>query len=183
MGLFSFLRRENPFQAAAVAIYNAIVAQARTAVFYSELGVPDSLNGRFDMVVLHATLAIRRVRKEPPEIYQPLSQALFDYMFQDMDRSLREVGVGDMSIGKHIKKMAKGFYGRAGEYEAGLDQDGAGLAEALKRNLYRALTPGEAQVDQLARYVRAADAALSGVEFADFAAGRMAWPEVRVAGA
>lgn len=180
MGLFSFLRRENPAEAAAIALYGAIVAQARTATFYSELGVPDTLNGRFDMVIIHAMLVVRRLRQQPSKVEAALSQELFDYMFKDMDRSLREVGVGDMSIGKHIKKMAKAFYGRAGEYEESMGQGEQALADALKRNIYRASTPTDAQVQLLVQYVRAAETALSAASFDDVAAAHVPWPPVRV---
>lgn len=181
MGLFSFLRRENPNETAAIAMYGAIVAQARTATFYSELGVPDSLNGRFDMIIIHAMLVMRRLRDEPAAVEETLSQYLFDYMFKDMDRSLREVGVGDMSIGKHIKKMAKAFYGRAEEYENGMEQGEAAFAEALKNNLYRTAAPTPAQMSLLAQYIRAADETLKTMTFDDLAAGRLRWPHVRVA--
>jgi cytochrome b pre-mRNA-processing protein 3 len=180
MGLFSFLRRETPVETAAIAMYGSIVAQARTATFYSELGVPDSLNGRFDMIILHAMLVMRRLRDEPTETDHALSQALFDYMFKDMDRSLREVGVGDMSIGKHIKKMAKAFYGRAEEYEKGLDQDDETFLVALKNNLYRSATPSLTQTQLFMQYIRSADAALKTVNFEDVVAGRLTWPQVRV---
>ncbi len=180
MGLFSFLRRENPSETAAIAMYGSIVAQARTATFYSELGVPDSLNGRFDMIILHAMLVMRRLRDEPTETDHTLSQALFDYMFKDMDRSLREVGVGDMSIGKHIKKMAKAFYGRAEEYEKGLDQNDETFLEALKNNLYRTETPTQTQTQLLMQYVRSTEKALKSISFEDIIAGRLQWPQVRV---
>ena len=180
MGLFSFFRRENPLENIAITMYGALVAQSRTATFYSELGVPDSLNGRFDMVVIHTMLAMRRLRAEPASVEEPLSQELFDYMFKDMDRSLREAGVGDMSIGKHMKKLAKAFYGRAGEYEQGMDGDDAALIDALKRNVYRSATPTDQQVQLLMQYLREADKTLAAASFDDVSAGRMPWPQVRV---
>jgi cytochrome b pre-mRNA-processing protein 3 len=181
MGLFSFLRRENAYENIAITMYGAIVGQSRTATFYSELGVPDSLNGRFDMIVIHAMLAMRRLRAESASVEEPLSQELFDYMCKDMDRSFREVGVGDMSIGKHMKKMAKAFYGRAGEYEQGMDGDDAAFIDALKRNVYRASTPTDQQIQLFMQYLRAADKALATASFTDISAGRFPWPQVRVA--
>jgi len=178
MGLLSFFRRENPAETAAIALYHSIVAQARSALFYSELGVPDSLNGRFDLIVIHAMLVMRRLRAEP-QSEDDVTQALFDYMFKDMDRSLREVGVGDMSIGKHIKKMAKAFYGRAEEYENGMEQGDLPLAEALKRNLYRTSTPSTAQVAALGAYLLEADKALAGAASDAVMSGHLPWPAVR----
>ncbi|MBL8628428.1 MAG: ubiquinol-cytochrome C chaperone family protein, partial [Rhodospirillaceae bacterium] len=95
--------------------------------------------------------------------------------------SLREVGVGDMSIGKHIKKMAKAFYGRAEEYEEGLDKDEVVFTAALKNNLYRTATPSPAQMNLLMHYIREADEMLRTISSEDVCAGRLRWPQVRVA--
>lgn len=176
MGLLSFLRSSNPNEKTAIAIYLSIVAQARTPTFYAALGVPDSLNGRFDLIVLHAMLAMRRIRAEGID-HGDLLQALFDYMFKDMDRSLREVGVGDMSVGKHIKKMAKAFYGRAAEYELAMDNsDDAAISEALKLNLYRSSEPSDAHVKAMVRYIHQADSDLKSGSFKDLCLGRLSWP-------
>ncbi|WP_374466727.1 ubiquinol-cytochrome C chaperone family protein, partial [Ferrovibrio sp.] len=93
-----------------MALYRAIVAQSRQAGFYREHGVPDSLDGRFDMIVLHSFLVMRRLRRIGAAA-EPLSQQLFDLMFADMDSNLREIGVGDLSVGKKVKAMAQAFYG------------------------------------------------------------------------
>ena len=180
MGLMSFFRRANPDEQAAQAIYVSIVAQARNMPFYSVYGVPDSVDGRFDMIVLHAMLVMRRLRAEA-EATKGLAQALFDYMFDDMDRSLREIGVGDMSVGKHIKKMAKAFYGRASECEAGLDGSEGVMSDALKRTLYRSATPTDAQIAAMSRYLRHADAALAKVSSTDMRQAHLAWTVIDTA--
>jgi cytochrome b pre-mRNA-processing protein 3 len=134
-------------------LYQNIVAQARRPVFYQAYGVPDSVDGRFDLLLLHAILAMRRMTPEA-------RQALFDLMFADMDQSLREMGVGDMSIGKKIKPMIAAFYGRAKAYEAALGEPDQALIEVLRRNLYRKADVTAGQVTALAHYVRQASSAL-----------------------
>src|SRR5690606_20048909 len=92
------------------AIYSAIVAQSRRETFYPQWGVPDTLTGRFDMISLHAALVFRRLRSHEKQTKE-FSQNVFDCFFKDMDRSLREMGVGDLSVGKRIEKMGSLFYG------------------------------------------------------------------------
>ena len=149
-GLF----RPDPSEAAARALYEAIVAQARLPGFYRDFGVPDTLDGRFDMIVLHAFLVLHRLKRDG-QAQGPVGQALFDLMFADMDASLREIGVGDLSVGKKVKRMATGFYGRVAAYEEGLAvTEGKALEEALGRNLYGTVKPEPAHVVAMARYAR-----------------------------
>ncbi|KIL98794.1 Ubiquinol-cytochrome C chaperone [Paramagnetospirillum magnetotacticum MS-1] len=121
-------------------LYVAVINQARLPDFYLRLAVPDTLDGRFDLIVLHAFLVMRRLRQvtaeEGGEAARAVAQALFDLMFADMDQNLREMGVGDMSVGKRVKQMARAFYGRVAAYDEGLAAEGDALAEALRRNLY-----------------------------------------------
>lgn len=153
-------------------LYAALVQKARDPRFYADLGVPDTVDGRFDMVVIHTMLVIRRLREAPQEVHET-GQRLFDLMFTDMDRSLREMGVGDMSVGKHVKKMAKAFYGRAAAYEAGLDGDDAALSQALADNLYRHDQPPPDAVASIADYLRRANAHLAKQPLADVLNGRI----------
>jgi cytochrome b pre-mRNA-processing protein 3 len=139
-------------------LYAEIVRQSRNPAFYKVAAVPDTVDGRFEMISLHAFLILRQLKGEDKRI-KKLSQTLFDEMFADMDQSLREIGIGDLSIGKHIKKMAKAFYGRIAAYEAALDGTAEEtLEEALVRNHYGTVeeAPAEA-VATLAAYVRTAD--------------------------
>ncbi len=143
---------------AAEAVYAAIVRQSRHPDFYTRLGVADTVDGRFDMICLHAALVIRRLTAEGgsgPEV----AQKVFDVMFRDMDRSLREMGVGDLSVGKHVKRMAKAFYGRAAAYEQGLAEGREVLEGALRRNLYRETEVSDARVHAMATYAAAQAAA------------------------
>ncbi|MDO8606134.1 MAG: ubiquinol-cytochrome C chaperone family protein [Phaeospirillum sp.] len=124
------------------ALYTAIIEQSRLPIFYMKAAVPDTLDGRFDLIVLHAFMVMRRlglVSEARVGEARALSQALFDLMFDDMDQNLRELGVGDMSVGKKVKQMAQAFYGRVAAYEDGLNADDAALREALLRNLYGTL--------------------------------------------
>lgn len=152
MGIKGLFKRD-PADGAAQALYRAVVEQARRPDFYRDLGVPDTLDGRFDMVVLHAFLVLHRLKAEG-QAQGPVGQALFDLMFADMDASLREMGVGDLSVGKKVKQMATGFYGRVAAYEQGLDAGVAALGEALRRNLYGTVEPAQGHVAAMAGYVR-----------------------------
>ncbi len=118
------------------ALYSAIVAQARQPAFYAAFGVPDSLDGRFDMIVLHAVLVFRRLRGCEGEA-AARTQSLFDLFMSDMDRSLREMGVGDLTVPKRIKKMAEAFYGRLDAYVGAIDSGALPeLQEAIRRNVF-----------------------------------------------
>ena len=165
--------RSAPERDAAETLYRRAVEKARDPRFYLELGVADTVDGRFDMIVIHAMLIMRRLR-DAHESGGRVAQALFDFMFQDMDRSLREMGIGDLSVGKHIKKMAKAFYGRAAAYEAGLDAAEAGdeapLIAALEQAIYRH-APEIKAIAAMAGYLTRIDGYLRTQEPARIAAG------------
>lgn len=168
-----FGRRRNPTQTGD--LYRAIVAQARKSDFYSRFGVPDTLDGRFDMIILHAFLVMRRLGRIGGE-GPALSQALFDLLFADMDNSLREIGVGDLSVGKKVKLMAQAFYGRVEAYEAGLKaSDPAVLRMALTRNLYGTVSPPNDGPEAMAAYIRRADAVLALQPDTEIMAGKPAF--------
>jgi cytochrome b pre-mRNA-processing protein 3 len=135
MGFFGFLRRGR-HERAGYDLYGAAVAAARNPYLYETLGAPDTLDGRFDLVGLHAILLIRRLRTVPEG--QALGQAVFDAMFNDMDVNLREMGVSDLAVGRKVKEMWEAFHGRAAAYAPGLEaEDAALLAGALARNVWR----------------------------------------------
>jgi cytochrome b pre-mRNA-processing protein 3 len=142
------------------AIYGTIVAQAREPLFYREFGAPDTVNGRFDMVLLHLWLVLRRLRGLKGS--EGLSQALFDHFCSDMDANLREMGVGDLTVPKRMQKFGEAFYGRAAAYDAALQAGAEALAQALNRNVLEARDIAQAR--RLAAYVEAAIAALGGVD-------------------
>ncbi len=154
---------ENP---AIAALYTRCVEQARRPEFYSRLGVPDTIDGRFDLIVLHVFLAMRRLDADS-------KQQLFDLMFADMDRNLREMGVGDMGIAKRIKPMIAAFYGRAQAYETALAAGDSELQQALARNLYGKAQPSPEALQAMASYMRSAVAKLDQQSPAEIAAGQV----------
>ena len=158
--MFSLFRPRSPF-ARVPELYGAIVAQARQPVFFADWGVPDTVFGRFETVSLHVFLVQRRL-KDGGAADEALAQRLFDHFFGDVDRSLRELGVGDLSVGKKVKAFAKGFYGRIVAYEKALDAgDGAELAAALARNVGDPESGRPLEAERLADYVIRQDAALA----------------------
>lgn len=154
---------EPPVQVAARRLYVLAVHQARQPEFYLQWSVPDTADGRFDMVVLHVVLVMRRLKRDHEQA-AGTAQALFDLMFADMDQNLREMGVGDMVIGKRVKAMAKSFFGRLAAYDFALSaEDDIALCAALRRNLYRKCSPGDGAVTAMASYVRRESAKLEGL--------------------
>jgi len=171
MALFGLLRRRT-HERAGFALYTAAVTAARDPDLYGEGGVPDTLEGRFDLIALHAAILVRRLRRDPDPRGPPLAQAVFDAMFADMDMNLREMGVGDMSIGRRVKVMWEAFHGRARAYEAALEAgDGAELEAVLARNLWTG-EPPEGAAARLAGHMLALEATLAAQPFAGFLAGR-----------
>lgn len=154
------LFKGSPTEAAADRLYAQAIGQARQPAFYLVSGVPDTPDGRFDMIALHVGLLLRRLRQDH-QLTADFAQALFDLMFSDMDQNLREMGIGDIGVGKRIKAMAQAFYGRLAVYEAGLkNADDVELVAALSRNLYRNATPQEDQIAGVVAYMRREAAAL-----------------------
>lgn len=144
MGLFSMFRRR-PFERTGFELYGAAVAAARAPALFAALGIPDTVEARFDVISLHVALLIRRLRTDPDARGPALAQAVFDAMFADMDLNLREMGIGDLSVGKKVREAWEAFHGRALAYEAALDSADAGaLAEALARNVWREEAPAGA---------------------------------------
>jgi cytochrome b pre-mRNA-processing protein 3 len=143
-------------------LYLSIVALARQPGFYARWGVPDTNDGRLEMIGLHAALVMRRLARAGAG-GPPLAQDLFDVMFADVDRTLRELGVGDLSVGKKVKGIAKSFLGRAAGLEAALESgDRAALASVLARNLYQTgALPTPERIDALAGHLISLDAALA----------------------
>src|SRR5579859_5756131 len=130
-----FLRRGRQRGRIASVLYGAIVTQARMPVFYARLGVRDSVEGRFELLILHLALVLRRLR-DADEAAKDLGQEVFDQFCAEMDRSLREMGVGDLSVPKRMKRLAEAYYGRAAAYGAALDAgDREMLAEVVRRDL------------------------------------------------
>ena len=142
LGMFSRKRHER----AGFALYTAAVQAARDPFYYTELDVPDTMDGRFDMIGLYTFLLIDRLHREQ-ETGKALAQAVFDAMFLDMDHTLRELGVGDITVGRKNKAMWEALNGRRQAYEDAVAAgDAAALTEAVGRNVWRgAAPPGAAQ--------------------------------------
>jgi cytochrome b pre-mRNA-processing protein 3 len=141
-------------QHAAERLYAAVVTRSREPVFFARLEVPDTLDGRFDLLTLHAWLVLRRYQPNAP-----LAQAFVDRVFVGFDEALREMGAGDMGLGRRMKTFADAFYGRLKAYEAA--EDAATMNEALVRNLYRGnATPAAAVI---ANYVMRAEEHLNAI--------------------
>lgn len=151
-------------------VYDHLVRQARLPVFYQSYQVADTLSGRFDMIVLHAFLFFQRLKSEDP-LAREFGQEVFDTFIEDMDRSLRELGVGYQAVPKRIKKMGEAFYGRVLAYDAALNADiesggVASLSDALHRNIF----PDEEYLPDaaigLALYIKESALVLSACDFA-----------------
>ncbi|MCB9991328.1 MAG: ubiquinol-cytochrome C chaperone family protein [Rhodospirillales bacterium] len=169
--MFALFKGKRAELHAAHALYCAIVAQARQPVFYERCGVPDSVDGRFDMICLHVFLVMERLLGEGRQ-GKILAQKLFDTMFRDMERNLREIGVGDLSLPKHVKRMMKGFNGRASAYHQAL-KSGA-LDEVLRRNLYGTVKqPDEGHIAAMTQYIDDNAALLARQSYALIAAGQV----------
>jgi cytochrome b pre-mRNA-processing protein 3 len=169
-----FSRSRSPKRIAAE-LYSDVVAAARAPAFYAELGVPDTIEGRYEMIVLHVVLLLRRLR-QPGAGQKRLAQALVDFMAADLDRSIRELGVGDMSVGKFMKRLGEGLYGRAAAYDKVLDdRDSQALETAVLRNIFDGDDPGERILATVACYVQTQHDHLAGLAVEPIAAGHVAF--------
>jgi cytochrome b pre-mRNA-processing protein 3 len=154
------------------AIYGMIVTQAREPLFYRDLGVPDTVNGRFDLLVLHLWMVLHRLKSM--EGAADLSQALFDHFCDDMDANLREMGVGDLTVPKRMRAFGEAFYGRAAAYDLALTAGREPLAQALCKNILNGEEIEKAR--QLAFYTEAAIAGLCGLDDTTLQKGSWRFP-------
>ncbi len=141
-------------------LHGRILAASRRPGLYTALGVPDTVEGRFEALSLHVILVLRRLGPLPPPAAD-VAQDLVDSVFMQLDSELRELGIGDMGVPKRIKRLGASFYARAGAYGAALDAGDRGeLAAVLARNVLDRDDPEAA--GPLAAHVEAMAAALSG---------------------
>jgi len=170
------LFRKDPAVEAAAALFAGAVNQARLPVFYETFAVPDTSEGRFELLAMHVYLVLRRL-KGAGATPDRLAQRVLDAFFANLDGSLREMGVGDLSVGKKIRALAEAFYGRARAYEMGLG-DGAApsdLAAAVSRNVYER---AEAEMGAaLARYLREAAANVEAQPLSRIMSGVVRFPD------
>ena len=172
--MISFSRQKG-VRAAAQHAYRLVVDHAREPIFFTAFEVPDTIDGRFELICLHAFLYLHRLKTERPQS-SALSQAFFDAMFIDMDRGLREMGTGDLSVGRHVKRMAQGFYGRIHAYQAGLERDDSTLEDALARNLFGTVRASAGAVHGMVEYVHAAARQLARQSTEDLLDGELSFP-------
>src|ERR1700692_1118842 len=134
--IFPLFRREPRGPDTISTLYGMIVAQARLPCFYRDYAVADTVNGRFDLIVLHLALVLNRLAQDGS--LQPLGQGIFDRFCQDMDHNLREMGVGDLKVPQEVRRMGEAYYGRAPAYYAAVSTPDAGqaLVATVTRNIY-----------------------------------------------
>ena len=169
-GLF---RRANARRRAIEDLHVALSMAARRPGLYTRLGVPDTVEGRFEALCLHAILVLRRLNRLPAPAGE-VAQDLVNSVFTQLDASLRELGVGDMGVSKRMKKLGAAFYGRAEGYDVALN---AGDAAALSAVLARNVLGDDGDGAGLAAYVQAADAALAGIDLDGLLAAGPPFPE------
>jgi len=164
------------------AIYGMIVTQAREPIFYRDLGVPDTVNGRFDLLLLHLWLLLRRLRTvqsvnqgaNQGQGVTELSQALFDRFCEDMDDNLREMGIGDQTVPKRMRAFGEAFYGRVQAYDQAIEGGGEALAAAICKNILNGT--GMDQARRLAAYARATEADLGRTDEATLLRASFKYP-------
>jgi len=175
MSIFQRFRRRKAQKETAIKLYERIVGRSREAFFYESLQVPDTIDGRFEVLTMHAVLFLRRI-KQVGEDGEEMGREVSEVLFKDMDHILRELGVGDLSVARKVREMAEAFYGRAKAYDEGINSDDETiLQEALERNLYRG-EPAQPGLPALAAfYVRRTTAHLDGVEPDKLMNGQFDW--------
>jgi len=174
-----FRKPRTPLRGTIEAIYGMIVTQAREPLFYRDFGVPDTVNGRFDLLLLHLWLMVRRLKSVAAGT--ALSQALFDHFCNDMDDNLREMGVGDLTVPKRMQAFGEAFYGRTAAYDLALTDGREALAQALCKNVLNGENIEKARL--LAAYAEAAMGALDGMDKATLVSGLGKFPVPDNAGA
>lgn len=168
------LFRHRPRDRSIDELYGAIVAQARSPSFYADYGVPDSLEGRFDLIVLHLVLLIERLGAG---VDTAIGQDLFDAFCRDLDGNLREMGVGDLAVPKRMRQFGEAFYGRQAAYLAAFSAPGVQeLEKALQRNIFAGADGGR-NATRLAGYVGAVRHALKGQDYGALRRGEFRFPQ------
>lgn len=168
------LFRKRPATEAGRRLYAACVRQARTPELYADLGTPDTVEGRFEHYSLHVILVLDRLVRQGDEAAE-VSQGLFDAYVRALDDALREMGVGDLSVGRKMRRIGEALYGRLRNYEAAFNaEEGADSLETiLARTVYDGVdTP---PLPQMAAYVHRQKTHLAGLELRDLLAGDITW--------
>lgn len=172
-----FTSPRSPSRGTIETIYGMIVTQAREPAFYQKLGVEDTVNGRFELLVLHLWMVLRRAREDSENL--AFAQMLFDHFCSDLDANLREMGVGDLAVPKRMQKYGEAFYGRSAAYDRALadeDDPHGALAKTLCRNVLNGF--GMDNAKQLEVYVQESLGKLAKVDAPALRSGRFSFPAV-----
>ena len=165
-------RRAQSNQRLVDGLHDGIVAAVRRPAFYTEYGVADTFEGRFDLMIVLAGLVLRRLNEAGPP-GPDIAQDLVDTIFRKLDPGLRELGVGDLAVPKKMKALAEAFLGRAAAYDAGARDGGDALADALSRNLF----DGRHSGTRMARYAERARQQLAAASLDDLLARPLPFPD------
>ena len=172
--IFPLFRREADTISA---LYGMIVAQARMPVFYRVYGVPDTVDGRFELVLIHLFLILRRLDEDKPG--RDLGQQLFDLFCRDMDQNLREMGIGDLKVPKEMRRIGEAYYGRAKAYESALALgDPEALRMAVARNVFGTENADRGGDVAVVAYIRDAVRQLAAQDVAAFSRGSVQFPNL-----
>jgi cytochrome b pre-mRNA-processing protein 3 len=174
--MFDWLRQRSFTSAIGRKLYDSIVARARVEPFYRDLGVPDSVEGRFELIVLHLYLVLERLRSEGAP-GKRLSRALIETFVTDMDDSLREFGIGDMGVPRRVKRAAAAVYERSAAYAAAQQADAGALAKALLEHIYFGACSDSRLPERLAAYVRSTAAELARADSTSILGGNLPFSE------
>ncbi|MGY8985803.1 MAG: ubiquinol-cytochrome C chaperone family protein [Sphingomonadales bacterium] len=157
MAFWNFFTKAEKQKKKAANLYKSVVALSRNQDLFIGMNIEDSVDGRFNSITLHLSLILRRLKKEGNSL-RGVAIDLVSIFVMDMDRNLREMGVGDLSVGKHIKKMTSAFYGRAEAYEKALESnENDEISGALKRNLYKDQEIPKDKLESMVKYVYETD--------------------------
>ncbi|WP_368518105.1 ubiquinol-cytochrome C chaperone family protein [Rhizobium sp.] len=174
--IFGLFRKRNHNQIIVVRQYEALTSMARQPVFYTDYEVPDTVMGRFELLSVMMILFFRRTRSSATS-GQELAQEIVDAFFEDIDYSIRELGIGDNSVPKRMKKLAGMFYGRLESYAGAMDSgDRTALAAALQRNIYPKASESAASMRSLADWMMIAEAHLATITENQIATGSATLP-------
>jgi cytochrome b pre-mRNA-processing protein 3 len=175
--VFQSLFRQRGPKVVGQKLYDAAVERARQPLFYTDFGVSDTVEGRFELYSLHVIVLLHRLKGEGTRAADT-AQALFDIFVGQLDHALREIGVGDLSVAKKMRKLGEAFYGRAKSYDAALAAPGdAELAALVGRTAFE--SQGDAaHVAALTAYVRKVTAALAAEPLEAVLEGRVDWPDL-----
>lgn len=169
------LFRPNPAYEAGQALYRVAAAQARTPAFYAQAQAPDTVEGRFELYMIHVILLAMRLRGQGSRAAET-SQVMFDAFLRGLDDAMREMGVGDLSVGKKMRKLGEAFYGRAKRYDAAID-DPAELQALVRRTLYADVEDADPGAAAIADYIRRANEVLAAHSLDSLLNGEARFPE------